>query len=186
MNVYENCPRVENGRFCLRRVSEQDCDDLLKVYSDPDAVPLFNGDNCHGDDFHYTTAERMMQAIRFWRWSYEQGDFVRWSIVDKGLNCAIGTVELFPRVSQDSYSGSTILRLDLRSDYEKEADITGILSLVVPPAFRWFGCDRIVTKAKPMARERISALRQAGFVPGNLPLIGHDGTAYGDYWVCTM
>ena len=183
MNIYETCPVVEHDRFLLRPVTEQDCGDLLKVYSDPAAVPLFNSDNCHGDDFHYATFERMLQAIQFWTWSYDHGYFVRWSIVDKMEDSAIGTIELCSRVSQDSYNGCGILRLDLRSDYETEADIFAILSLVVPSAYGWIGCDRLITKAKPIARERIGALERMGFAASREPLVGEDGTEYGDYYV---
>ena len=80
MNIYQSCPEVRGERFCLRFVTQEDCEDLLKVYSDVKSVPLFNGDNCNGDDFHYTTLERMRQAMTFWIWSYENGWFVRLSI----------------------------------------------------------------------------------------------------------
>lgn len=182
MNVYEHCPEVLGDRFLLRLVEREDCGDLLKVYSDMAAVPLFNSDNCHGDDFCYPTFERMKQAIDFWLWSYEQRFFVRWSIVDREAGCAIGTIELFHRDSEDSYNGCAVLRLDLRSDYEGEAEIADILCLVVPRTYEWFSTDRIITKAKPMACARIEALKQMGFVPSDAPLVGHDGTKYGDYW----
>lgn len=183
MNIYETCPIVESERFLMRLVTEDDCEDLLKVYSDLTAVPLFNGDNCNGDDFYYATYERMMQAIRFWIWSYEHGYFVRWSIVDKPSSCNIGTIELCYRVSEDCYNGCGILRLDLCSDYENETDVSEILSLIVPPAYEWFGCDRLITKAKPIADARIKVLTAMGFVAAEQPLIGHDGTQYGDYYV---
>lgn len=183
MNVYENCPEAANERFLLRLVKPHDCEDLLKVYSDALAVPLFNSDNCNGDDFHYTTPERMLQAIRFWIWSYEHGYFARWSIVDKTTDSTIGTIELFRRESEDCYHDCGVLRLDLRSDYESEKDISEILSLVVPPSFEWFGCDRLITKAKPIARERIKALTDMEFTAAEQPLIGHDGTQHGDYYV---
>ena len=67
MNVYENCPVYENETYLLRLVEDGDIDDLLKVYSDEKAVPFFNADNCHGDDFHYVTRERMQQALAFWK-----------------------------------------------------------------------------------------------------------------------
>ena len=70
-DVYEACPSIEGRRYLLRPVSQEDCADLLKVYSDGKAVPLFNSDNCHGDDFHYTSLERMSSAMDFWRYSYE-------------------------------------------------------------------------------------------------------------------
>ena len=45
MNIYKTCPEVQNERFHLRLVTQEDCEDLLKVYSDVKAVPLFKGDN---------------------------------------------------------------------------------------------------------------------------------------------
>ena len=90
MNIYESCPVLQGERFLLRPVEAADCADLLAVYSDERAVPFFNGDNCNGDDFHYTTPERMAEALRFWIWSYENGWFVRWAIVDRGSGRAVG------------------------------------------------------------------------------------------------
>ncbi len=178
MNIYEICPEVHNERFLLRLATQKDCEDLLKVYSDVKAVPLFNGDNCNGDDFYYSTLERMQQAMSFWIWSYENGWFVRLSIVDLSTECAVGTVELCYRDSEDT----GVLRLDLRSDYENETEILNVLSLVVEPAYNWVGCSRLITKARPIAKERIKALTAFGFTPADAPLLGHDGTEYGDYF----
>ena len=176
MDIYETCPVIESERFLLRLVTEQDCADLLKVYSDVAAVPLFNSDNCNGDDFHYTTMERMKQGLQFWIWSYENGWFVRWSIVDKGENTVIGTVELCG-------SDRGILRVDLRSDYEKDDVLAELLAQIVPSSFEWLGCKELITKAKPIAIARIKVLTERGFVPMNEPLVGHDGTKYGDYFM---
>ena len=77
MNVYQFCPEIQNGNFLFRLVQSSDVYDLLKVYSDVKAVPLFNSDNCHGDDFHYTTLERMRSALDFWQEAYKNGWFVR-------------------------------------------------------------------------------------------------------------
>ena len=52
---YMTCPAFESENYLLRLVEPTDVTDLLNVYSDEKAVPFFNGDNCHGDDFHYTT-----------------------------------------------------------------------------------------------------------------------------------
>ena len=178
MNIYEVCPEVRNDRFLLRLVGEQDCEDLLKVYSDLSAVPLFNSDNCNGDDFYYATPERMREAVAFWMLAYENGWFVRLSIVDVAAGCAVGTVELCRRESGDT----GILRLDLRSDYEKEAVILELLSLVAEPAYDFIGCSLLITKAKPIAAARIRALTAFEFSPADTPLIGNDGKAYGDYY----
>ena len=77
MDVFKALPVFDGARFALRGVQKSDAADLLKVYSDERAVPFFNGDNCHGDDFHYTTIERMNEAVAFWLFSYENGYFVR-------------------------------------------------------------------------------------------------------------
>ena len=183
MNIYKNCPTLENEKYILRPVSDRDSDDLLKVYSDVKSVPLFNSDNCHGDDFYYTTKERMKQALDFWKQAYDNGWFVRLSIVDKKLGEVIGTIEEFHRGGKDFFTNCGLLRLDLRSDYEKSAEIESILSLIAVPSFDLFGCGIVTTKAIPTATERISALTRLGFTLSCKPLIGHDGTEYYDYYV---
>ena len=52
--VYENCPILETDCFLIRRIEEQDAEDLLEVYSDLNALPFFNSDNCHGSNFYIT------------------------------------------------------------------------------------------------------------------------------------
>lgn len=71
VNIYEKCPVLENENFLLRIITKKDCDNLLKVYSDKNALPFFNSDNCNGDNFYYSTKEQMMEAIDFWILSYE-------------------------------------------------------------------------------------------------------------------
>ena len=75
-DVYQECPVFDDGKYCLRLVAESDAEDLLKVYSDGKAVPFFNSDNCGGDDFHYTSLERMREAVSYWLWEYERRGFV--------------------------------------------------------------------------------------------------------------
>lgn len=183
MNIYRNCPVIQNENFILRLVADGDLNDLLKIYSDEKAVPFFNGDNCHGDDFHYTTTERMRAALDFWKQAYENGWFVRLAIVDKASDEVIGTVEEFRRDENDFFTNCGLLRLDLRSDYEKSEKIFDILSLISVKSFDMFGCDKVATKAVPSATERIKALSACGYVKSREPLIGHDGTKYYDYYV---
>ena len=78
--VYLNCPSFEDDKYLLRLVTKEDSEDLLEVYSDKNALPFFNSDNCHGDNFYYQTIERMNEAIDFWLDSYENKWFVRWTI----------------------------------------------------------------------------------------------------------
>ncbi len=183
MNVYENCPVLENESFLLRIVDKQDCAELLKVYSDHEAVPLFNSDNCNGDDFFYETADRMERAIDFWIFSYRHRYFVRWSIIDRKSGEAIGTIELFRRDSEDAFTNTGLLRLDLRSDYEQADAIESILSLIIEPAYELFDCISISTKAVPQAAVRRAVLVKMGFEESMDALTGHDGTQYGSYFV---
>ena len=53
MNIFEKCPILENEKFFIRLFQMDDCDDLLKVYSDKNALPFFNSDGCDGDNFYY-------------------------------------------------------------------------------------------------------------------------------------
>jgi hypothetical protein len=181
-SVYESCPEFENKRFNLRFISINDCDDLLKVYSDKKAVPLFNSDNCGGDDFYYNTLERMKQALQYWKFEYDRKGFVRWSITDKRESIVIGTIELFHRDSEDYFNDCGLLRLDLRSDYETEANIIDILNLIEDKTYEMFECNMIATKAPAFASERIKALTELGFSPTENKLIGHDGREYSSYY----
>lgn len=184
MNVYQDCPNFENNQFILRLTNHNDVSDLLKVYGDVKAVPLFNSDNCHGDDFYYTTEERMRSAVDFWEEAYRNGWFVRWSIVDKTANEVVGTIEEFRRDADDYFTNCGLLRLDLRSDYERADKVESILSLIVEPSFDMFGCTMVATKALPIAIGRRKALESLGFVEVSEPLIGFDGTKYYSYFVC--
>jgi len=183
MDIYESCPQIENEKYKLRLVSPNDRDDLLKVYSDKAAVRFFNSDNCNGDNFYYTTPDRMAQAIKFWLREYEQRYYVRFSIIDKSAATVIGTIEIFNRISDDYFTNCGLLRLDLASDYEKRGIIDEILSLIIEPIFEWFDCDMIATKAIPEAGERICALENRGFALSYEKLIGAHDYRYDNYYV---
>lgn len=172
-------------QYRLRLVEETDGADLLKVYSDEKAVPFFNSDNCHGDLFHYTSLERMVEAIQYWLWEYERQGFVRWSILDHVIGEVIGTIELFHRDAEDYFTNCGLLRLDLRSDYEKKECITELLKPLILSAFGMFSCEILATKGVPEASERVRALEELGFQKSSEVLIGHDGTQYGSYWILT-
>ncbi len=182
MNIYESCPVLENEKFFIRLFQEEDCDDLLKVYSDKNALPFFNSDNCNGDNFYYATRERMTEAIDFWKMSYENGWFVRFSIIDKAIASVVGTVELCLRVSEDEFNHMGILRVDVRSDYEQEDALYNIFSLVTPEIEELLGCKGVLTKAPIYAVERIKAIQKVGFHKSDYLLIGKNGYAYDGYW----
>lgn len=182
VSPYEKCPVYENTNYLLRLIESGDASDLLSVYSDEKAVPLFNSDNCNGN-FYFTSLEQMQTAIEFWQREYHGRGFVRWTIVDQNINHAIGTIELFNRKSEDYYHNCGILRLDLRSDYEHAEAIFDILSLIVQPAFELFECQKMATKVPPFASERRTAVEKLGFTKSEERLIGHDQKVYTNYYV---
>lgn len=182
MNIYETCPILENETFLLRLVENEDCDDLLRVYSDKNSLPFFNSDNCDGDNFYYETKERMKEALGFWNLSYQNGWFVRLSIVDKTISNVIGTIELCLRVSDDEFHNMGILRIDVRSDYEKEEVLYDIVELIIPHISEMLGCNGIITKVPIYAVERMKAIQKAGFTKSEHLLIGKSGYAYDGYW----
>ncbi len=150
----------------MRKLEVRDTSDLLSVYSDEKSVPLFNSDNCNGDDFHYTSLERMQHAVEFWLWSYTNKYFVRFSIIDKRIQKVIGTIELFHRDSKDYFNRCGLLRLDLKSDYDL------------------FDCDMVATKIPTFAGERKAAAVQNGFFATDKALVGgDDGKVYTNYYV---
>ncbi len=183
MSVYEQCPVLINDCFRLELVSLAHTFDLLKVYSDINAVPFFNSDNCCGDNFYYTTYERMNEAIEYWLWEYSRNGFVRLSIIDVRTAVAVGTVEMFKRVADDYFTDTVLLRLDLRSDYEKSGFIKSIIALILRNFRELFDCRSVTTKAVSQATERITALTDVGFLKSQEKLIGHDGTEYSDYYI---
>ena len=186
-NVYTDCPVLENDRYLLQFATKEDSEDLLEVYGDKYSLPFFNSDNCHGDNFYYPTKEKMDTAIEFWLDSYEKKWFVRWSIIDKSANKAIGSVELFHRIADDDFNDAGVLRIDLRSDYEKADVIHDILDIIVPPAYELFECNEIISKVPLYAIERIKAFSEYGFEKTDRLLVGTlDHYSYKDYWTITQ
>ena len=122
-DVYKECPSFENEKYLIRFVDANDADDLMEVYADKNALPFFNSDNCDGDNFYYPTKEKMQSAIDFWLRSYDTKWFVRFTRIDKASSKAIGTTELFHRKANDSFNGVGVLRLDVKSGYEKDCHL---------------------------------------------------------------
>ena len=181
-SVYDEVPVFENEDFILRFVTIDDAKDLLEVYSDKNALPFFNSDNCHGDNFYYQTIERMKDAINFWLDSFKNKWFVRWSIIEKKTNKAVGTIELFNREGNDIFNHAGVLRLDLKSNYEQSDKIEKIVKEIIEAAFTLFDTKKIITKIPLYAVERKAAFEKLGFENTAELLIGIDNFAYKDYW----
>lgn len=173
-DIYKNCPTYKNQVITLRRTEERDALELLGCYSDEKAVPFFNSDNCHGDNFYYNTLERMQQAIKFWQESYSNENFIRWTITSNAENAVIGTIEMFHRHAEDEFNHYGVLRMDIKSNYESQHIIKGILDIVNEFFYEDFQVERILTKAVPAAEERLKALRSKGYRELNKRFMTYD------------
>ena len=184
MDIFEKCPALENEKLLVRLIRDQDAEDLLQVYGDKFALPFFNSDNSHGSNFYCRSMEDMANTLKYWLMEYhEYKGFVRFSVIDKTQGRAVGTIEMFNRRAGDYYDNCGILRLDLARSHEETAFICDVLALVTEPFYDWFACPKIATKAAVYAVDRIEALRKAGFVRSEEPLVGDHNIAYYDYWV---
>lgn len=156
-SIYRECPVYETGHFILRLVRPEDAPDLLACYSDPQAVAVLNADSCTSD-FYYTAIEEMAACISTWLWAYEHEQYVRFAIVAKDRDRAVGTVEIFG-------GEFGVLRIDLCSSYETEAYLAEIMGLAVDRFYEDFGVEQMVFKAIPAATARVAALSRWGFTP---------------------
>lgn len=177
-NIYEKCPTYKNELVTLRQTSMEDAQELLRCYSDEKAAPFFNSDNCNGDDFYYTTIERMKKAIDFWDFSYKNKYFIRWTVILNSTNEKIGTIEMFHRNADDEFNHYGVLRIDLQSKYETQAVIDDILKVVNENFYEAFDVKAVLTKAIPEASERIASL-----IRNDYQLINRKFMTYDNYFV---
>jgi len=162
-NPYEKCPIYETKQLVFRIVQEEDAEDLLECYSDVFSAKFFNNDNCTSN-FIYQSLDEMKNCIRCWLDEYEKQCFIRFSIVDKKIKKAIGTIEFFPKHETFKDFGKVgVLRIDLASKYEKEGLITEILNMVEGNFYDCFEVESIITKAIPEAKQRIIALKNSDY-----------------------
>ncbi len=177
-DIYEECPVYKKKLITLRQTNMEDAQELLKCYSDEKAVRLFNSDNCNGDNFHYTTVERMKQAIDFWNFSYKSKYFVRWTVILNDTNEKIGTIEMFHRIADDEFNHYGLLRIDLQSNHETQLIIGEILEIANENFYKAFDVEAILTKAISDATERTASLLEKGYHSINKKFIIYD-----DYFV---
>ncbi|WP_313641254.1 hypothetical protein [Paenibacillus sp.] len=179
INPYQVCSVFESERFLYRLVQEEDASDLLECYSDAASIPIFNSDNCN-NDFNFQTIEEMSSCIRFWLVEYEQQGYVRFSIVKKNSDKAVGTIEFFARKERVEGLGMVgVLRLDLISRLENEVVLTEILSLIEKEFYDFFEVDAMITKAIPRAEQRITALLSSGYTK----IEGYGLVPFNDYFI---
>lgn len=155
INVYECCPIYETESFILRLVKLEDAEALLKCYSDKETVSKLNADYCTSD-FFYTTKEEMEQCIRFWLSEYEKQYYVRFAVIPKSENQAVGTIEIFG-------GENGVLRIDLTKEYDIENHIIEIVKLAINTFSEDFGIGSIKIKTSNTP-ERVKWLEHLGFV----------------------
>ncbi|MDF2700402.1 MAG: hypothetical protein K0Q49_1960, partial [Haloplasmataceae bacterium] len=177
-DIYDECPVYKKELITLRQTNIEDAEELLKCYSDELALPFFNSDNCHGDNFHYTTIERMKQAIEFWNFSYKNKYFVRWTAILNKTNEKMGTIEMFHRIAEDEFNHYGVLRIDLRSRFETQPIINEIIEITNENFYNAFHVHAIITKAISEDTERINSLVKNDFHPINKKVMIYD-----DYFV---
>lgn len=178
-NPYHKCPVYETEHFLFRLVQLEDAQDLLDCYSDPMSAPIFNSDNC-SNNFLHQTVEEVRNMIGFWLDEYARGYYVRFSIIEKCSNRAVGSIECFAK--QETFPGYGrvgLLRIDLASKHETQADLTEILSMIDRHFYDCFKVDSIITKAIPAAIRRTAVLNNLGYTAlKNQPIVPYD-----DYFV---
>jgi RimJ/RimL family protein N-acetyltransferase len=181
--IYQQCPVLESEYFTFRLVQTEDAEDLLLCYSDPKAQEFFNDEDFPVPTRFYTP-EEMSKCIKFWLMEYSQEAYIRFSIVDKAKQKAVGTVEMFGMVG--AYKADPgILRIDVAHDYENKAHLKDILGVCVGEFYDMFGVRSIVTKAVPQAADRINVLQDAGFRPGQFHDRQHYYSRSGN-WTCSI
>jgi [ribosomal protein S5]-alanine N-acetyltransferase len=121
------------------------------------AVKFMNSDRCTSD-FYYKTINEMKSCIRFRLDEYKSKSFIRLSVIDKQKHKVVRTIEMF------GGKKFRVLRIDLKSDYERGTFISEILGLVNTYFYNIFNTSRIVSKAIPEATERIAALTAGGYI----------------------
>lgn len=164
---YTECPVFETKSFILRLIHPDDAEDLLKCYSDIKTNELFNSDFC-SSKFHFQTLDNMSECIVSWLKAYKDEEYIRFSILEKTCNRVVGTVEIFGMVGKYK-TPDGILRLDICSEYEKYQILKELFELCITEFFPLFKVKRIITKAIPIAEERIKALSELGFSKIDIP-----------------
>ena len=153
MDPYEQCPTYESERYRLRLVADEDAPTLLPCYANPSASVEVSSEHCtYG--YGSRTLEELQGFIRSWLEAYRERGFIRFAILDKASNSAIGTIEMFAK-------NLGVLRIDLPASHENGSTISELLR-VADQFFGDFHCSVIVTKFFPAAEE---ALHTCGYAP---------------------
>lgn len=164
IKVFEKCPEYQSEHFYIRQMKMTDADELFQCYSNPKAAKYFNGDCC-SDDFYYTDYSKFQMCMEYWEERYRAKDFVRFTILNREKEEAIGMIEICPsyKYSADGFCMG-ILRMDLRPEYEIEEAVQELLNLILENVYSDFGVKSVIIKAQEYAHVRRKALKKLHFV----------------------
>ena len=159
---YASCPEFDTERFHLRQVRGDDAEELLCFYGDLSEW-MFFGNEMSNSIFasRHATLEEMRKCISIWLDEYRNKYYIRFSVIDKTTDKAIGTIEVFNNAGKDD----SYLHIDLSSPYETQSYISELLTLADKELFKIFNIKNLLVQAVPSAKERIAALLSAGYVP---------------------
>lgn len=164
ITAFIKCPEYETEQFYIRKMQQNDKEDLFACYNDKAAAKFFNGDCC-GDDFYYTERKEFQACMEYWESRYKEQDFVRFSIEDKARKKVIGMIELCPSLKYSAdQNWIGILRIDLISSYENHEVLKELMSIIVHHFYRDFGVQALLMKAQSYAYTRRAILKEYCFV----------------------
>lgn len=165
---YASCPEFETEHFKLRQVREKDAEELMSFYGDVSEWMFFaNGDRRIFTSPH-PPVEEMEKYIRFWHEEYKNRVYIRFSVIDKATEKAVGTIELYDNIGNGDFSDAvrlSFLHIDLSAPYELREYISELLNLADRELFMIFGIKHLCIRAIPSEGERIAALQADGYQP---------------------
>jgi len=168
---YAKCPAFETPHFQLRQVCEADAADLLEsFYGDVSGWMFYGNDMCKSIFAgQYATLDEMKHCIRVWRQEYANRYYIRFSVIAKQTQRAVGTIEIFDHINSEknwqleAIRNGLVLHIDLGAPYETQAHIAELLVLADAEVYKRFGMKHILIRAVPQATERIAALLARGY-----------------------
>ena len=85
-----------------------------------------------------------------WLDAYKNRGFIRYGIIDKNSNKAVGTMEIFGGERGGECTDYGVLRIDVRSEYENEESLAELLK-ISDSFFFDVNTEMFITKAIPEA-----------------------------------
>lgn len=148
-------PELETERLLLRRMSLDDAEFYLELFSDPDIVELTAFDPPKG--IEGATQELMEFCIR----PFEENRGIRWGIALKGLKGLICTIGYYQWVKAGGYRSE--IGYDLLAAYRRQGIMTEAMREVLKYGFEKMGLNRIEAFVDPRNVASIRLLQKIGF-----------------------